>query len=51
MTDRVHLDKRRLQYYTLESFVYRVSDHSPKKFYKRTNYGGREILSVEEGRR
>ena len=39
-----------MQYYTLESFVYRVSDHMPKRFYERKNYGGREILSVEEGR-
>ncbi len=44
-------DKQLLRYYTLESFVYRVSDHLPKRIYKRTHYGNRPILSTEDGRK
>lgn len=43
--------KKQLRNYELESLVYRISDHMPKKFYKRTHYGDREILSTEEGRK
>ena len=43
--------KKRLKYYERESFIYRVSDHLPKKIYKWTHYGNRPILSTEEGRR
>lgn len=42
--------KKQLIKYELESLIYRISDHSPKKFYKRTHYGDRKILSTEEGR-
>lgn len=45
------VDKGRLLYYTLESNVYRISDHMPKRFYERTHYGDRKILSIEEGRK
>lgn len=37
--------------YELDSFIYRVSDHMPKKFYKRNHYGERKFVSVEEGRK
>ena len=43
--------KRQLKYYEYESLLYRVSDHLPKKFYKRTRYGEREFLSIDEGRK
>lgn len=43
--------KCKMSYYQLESLIYRISDHMPKKFYKRTKYNGREILSIEEGRK
>ena len=43
--------KRQLKYYEFESLIYRLSDHMPKKFYKRTHYGKREILSIEDGRK
>ena len=43
--------KRQLKHYELESLVYRVSDHMPKKFYKRTRYGERKFLSTEDGRK
>lgn len=43
--------KRQLKYYEYESLLYRVSDHLPKKFYKRTHYGEREFLSIDEGRK
>lgn len=42
--------KKELIKYEIESLIYRVSDHSPKKFYKRTHYGNRDILSIEKGR-
>lgn len=42
--------KKQMMYYQLESFVYRVSDHMPKKFYKRKCYGDRKILNTAEGR-
>ena len=48
MTNRQKVD---LLAYEVESFVYRVSDHMPKKFYKRTHYGNRPILSIEDGRK
>ena len=35
----------------LESLIYRISDHMPKRFYKRTHYGDRPILSIEQGRK
>ncbi len=41
----------RMNYYQLESFIYRVSDHMPKKFYKRDHYGERKILSNQEGKK
>ena len=43
--------KKQLAKYKLESFIYRISDHSPKKFYKRTHYGNQNFLSIEEGRK
>ncbi len=43
--------KNRMKFYQMESFVYRVSDHMPKKFYSRTHYANRKILSIEEGRK
>jgi len=49
--DFTNKDKRLLQYYTLESLIYRISDHLPKRFYTRTHYGNRPILSTEEGRK
>lgn len=49
--NRVKSMKKGLRYYQLESLLYRISDHSPKKFYKRTHYGDKKILSVEEGRK
>lgn len=44
-------DKQLFRYYALESLVYRVSDHLPRKFYTRTHYANRPILSTEEGRK
>lgn len=43
--------KYRMIYYKIESLIYRISDHMPKKFYKRTNYNGRTILSILDGRK
>ena len=43
--------KRQLKYYKYESLLYRVSDHLPKKIYKRTCYGERDFLSIDEGRK
>ncbi len=43
--------KKRMQFYEIESLVYRVSDHLPKKFYVRKQYGGRNIISIEQGRK
>lgn len=43
--------KKQLKHYELESLVYRISDHMPKKFYKRTHYGERKILSIADGRK
>ena len=39
----------RMRYYQCESFVYRISDHLPKKFYKRTHYNNRPILTNKDG--
>lgn len=43
--------KRRLFYYIIESRVYQVSDHLPRRFYVRSSYGKRPILSTEDGRK
>lgn len=37
--------KNQMRYYQAESFVYRVSDHMPKRFYTRDHYGNRKILT------
>lgn len=42
--------KQEMFYYKLESLIYRISDHMPKKFYKRKRYNKREILSIKDGR-
>ena len=47
----LEIDKRKLFYYTVESQVYRISDHMPKRFYQRTHYGNQKILSTETGRK
>lgn len=44
-------DKNLFRYYEIESLIYRISDHMPKRFYKRTHYGNKNILSTEEGRK
>ena len=49
--DYTNKDRNLFRYYELESLVYRISDHLPKRFYERTHYGNRPILSIEDGRK
>lgn len=42
--------KKLMRFYQVESFVYRVSDHMPKRFYKRSHYGDSKILNNASGR-
>ena len=47
--DNTKLQKHRMKYWQAESFIYRVSDHMPKKFYKRSHYSNKKILTGASG--